>query len=160
MRSDNYNETITLIHSKKSIIIFNLFIYLYTYVFLFVFDICYCKIFDLFLIFSFFVIPAIILYIFLLVLYCNCIFLIVSKFVNNFMAKYTYLPTYLPAYEHFYAFNYRLWLRPIVFDFYYFTIIDFIFDHSYHKRKCLCCKILYNSKVNRKWKKKKRNASF
>ena len=29
----------------------------------------------------------------LLILYFNCIFLIVSKFVNTFMARYTYLPT-------------------------------------------------------------------
>ena len=90
---------------------FILFIYILIYLFLFVFDICYCKIFDLFLIFSFskgttmkirlFQLfcchPSHIffIYILLLILYFNCIFLIVSKFVNNFMANYTYLPTYL-----------------------------------------------------------------
>ena len=106
-----YNETIIFIQSKQIIIIIiisTLSIYIVIYLFWFVSDICYCKIFDLFLTFFFskettmkirlfqlfLCLPRHnFIYIQLLVLHFNCIFLILSKFVNKFMAKYTYLPT-------------------------------------------------------------------
>ena len=53
VKSDRYNETIISIHSMQCIINFILINHILIYLFLLVFDICYCKIFDLFLIFSF-----------------------------------------------------------------------------------------------------------
>ena len=43
--------------------------------------------------------------------------------------------------EHFYSFDYSLWLHQIVFAFCYFTINDFILDYFFDKRKSLYSKI-------------------